>query len=77
MEIRKLKIPEQFGSLYVCPIPEQANQHETAHQLLNSAVQELFSVENPVLAYGTYEKPYFRDYPEIYFNLSHCKGFAV
>ena len=79
MDIRKLKIPEQFGSLYVCPVPEgnQKAEHETAHFLLNTAVQELFRIENPVLSYGTYQKPYFRDYPEIHFNLSHCKGLAV
>jgi 4'-phosphopantetheinyl transferase len=79
MEIKKLKIPEQFGSLYVCPVPERnlKAEHETAHFLLNTAVQELFKTENPVLSYGTYEKPYFRDYPEIHFNLSHCKGLAV
>ncbi len=79
MEIKKLKIPEQFGSLYVCPVPERTSkaEHETAHFLLNTAVQELFKTENPVLAYGAYEKPYFRDYPEIHFNLSHCTGLAV
>ena len=79
MNIRKLKIPEQFGSLYVCPVPERTPkaEHETAHFLLNTAVQELFKIENPVLSYGAYEKPYFRDYPEIHFNLSHCKGLAV
>ncbi len=86
MKIREIKIPEQFGSLYVCPVPEKnrKSEHETAHALLKSAVRKyaeakniIISEENLVLDYLEYEKPYFRHYPEIYFNLSHCAGLAV
>jgi len=86
MSIRKIKIPEQFGSLYVCPVPEgnRNAEHETAHALLRSAVAEyaemksrLLSGENLILAYQEYEKPYFKYYPDLHFNLSHCTGLAV
>ncbi len=86
MKIKEIKIPEQFGSLYVCPVPEKnrKSEHETAHALLKSAVQKyaeakniLISEENLVLDYLEYQKPYFRHYPDIYFNLSHCTGLAV
>ncbi len=84
--IRKIKIPEQFGSLYVCPAEHRARhmQHEAAHILLRQAVQEYaqehaISVEEerPLFAYNDYGKPSFSDYPEIHFNLSHCDGLAV
>ncbi len=86
MKIREIKIPEQFGSLYVCPVPEKSrkSEHETAHRLLQSAVRKYaegrnirISEENLVLDYLEYQKPYFRHYPEVYFNLSHCAGLAV
>ena len=86
MKIKEIKIPEQFGSLYVCPVPERSrkSEHETAHALLKSAVQKYaesrqiqVSEQNLVLDYLEYQKPYFRHYPEIYFNLSHCTGLAV
>ena len=86
LHIRKIKIPEQFGSLYVCPVPEKNrnSEHETAHNLLKSAVQEyaeskhkILSEENLILEYQEYKKPYFKYYPEMHFNLSHCAGLAV
>jgi len=86
MNIKKIKIPEQFGSLYVCPVPEENRnaEHETAHELLKSAVQEfaesqnmIISEKNLILDYHEYKKPYFKYYPDLYFNLSHCTGLAV
>ncbi|MBR1528481.1 MAG: 4'-phosphopantetheinyl transferase superfamily protein [Oscillospiraceae bacterium] len=86
MNIKKIKIPEQFGSLYVCPVPDSSRnaEHETAHGLLKSAVQEyaesknmIIAEENLILDYHEYEKPYFKNYPDLYFNLSHCDGLAV
>ena len=84
--IRLLKIPEQFGSLYVCPAEHHAHhmQHEAAHILLRHGVQDYaqkqhitLREEHPLLSYQEYGKPYFADYPEIHFNLSHCDGLAA
>ena len=84
--IKKLKIPEQFGSLYVCPAEHRARhmQHEAAHILLRQSLQEYAESQNitiheerPLLSYNEYGKPGFSDYPQIRFNLSHCDGLAA
>lgn len=86
MKIKEIRIPEQFGSLYVCPVAEISRyaEHETAHRLLQSAVKDYacqkqipLTEGDLILNYHEYQKPYFRDYPDLHFNLSHCAGLAV
>lgn len=82
--MHRICIPERFGSLYVCAVPERGRQaeHETAYALLKQAVyayaqNQSFPEESLVLEYNAYQKPRFRNYPDIHFNLSHCEGLAV
>lgn len=45
-----------------------------AYLLLLAALQERYGISSPVeLIYNKYGKPYLKDYPHIFFNLSHCK----
>ncbi|MBR6276371.1 MAG: 4'-phosphopantetheinyl transferase superfamily protein [Prevotella sp.] len=45
-----------------------------AYLLLKRALREEYGLtENPLLGYGEHGKPFIIGYPEIYFNLSHCR----
>ncbi len=54
-----------------------ANQHKAAHSLLDKALLRVYGIEKYVLAYGQFGKPYIENRPDIFFNLSHCRGMAV
>ncbi len=82
--MQRLLIPEQFGSLYICPADgTEQEQHTIAHALLREALsaytweRQIFLPDMPVLAHTEKGKPYFPDYPAVHFNLSHCRGMAV
>lgn len=40
--------------------------------MLKVALKENFQIVNFTLRYGEYGKPYLVEYPDIYFNISHC-----
>ena len=45
-----------------------------AYILLKNGLRETYGItENPAFEYVKHEKPVLRDYPDIHFNLSHCK----
>lgn len=45
-----------------------------AYLLLKKGLKEQYGIdENPAFGYVEHEKPVLRDYPDIHFNLSHCK----
>lgn len=45
-----------------------------AYLLLKNGLREAYGiVGNPAFEYVMHEKPVLRDYPEIHFNLSHCR----
>lgn len=49
-----------------------------AYLLLQRALRLEFGMEQvPRFAYGPHGKPYFEDYPDIHFNLSHCQDVAA
>lgn len=49
------------------------NQGRLARDLLLRGLQEGFGIkEMPEWGYGEFGKPFFKDYPNIHFNLSHC-----
>lgn len=57
---------------------EGENEHETARRLLALALRREYGIETlPPFALGEKGKPYFPDYPEIHFNISHSHGAAV
>lgn len=43
-----------------------------SYLLLLYALQENYGITNPRIAYGRYGRPYLIEYPDIYFNISHC-----
>lgn len=81
MIVRRLLLPKMYGSLYVCPAGNSPKeQHETAYHLLRLCVKNRIRggrAELPSLSRTESGKPYFTDFPEIHFNLSHCDGMAV
>ena len=45
-----------------------------AYLLLKNGLREVYGItDNPAFDYVRHEKPVLRDYPDIHFNLSHCK----
>ncbi|MDE7122504.1 MAG: 4'-phosphopantetheinyl transferase superfamily protein [Oscillospiraceae bacterium] len=81
--IRKIPIPERFGMLTVCEAgSSRQEQHQAAHVLLRESAGKLLTdpaeiEEKLCLAYHPGGKPFFKNYPALYFNLSHCDGLAV
>ena len=49
-------------------------QCSAAWLLLKRAIKEVFDInEMPAIVTGEHGKPYFIDFPDIHFNLSHCR----
>lgn len=49
-----------------------------AYLLLKRALREEYDItENPAFSYGEHGKPSLTDYPDIHFNLSHCREAVV
>ena len=51
--------------------------HVLAHQFLDELLKKNYNIEAYCLEKGEHGKPYLSDYPNIHFNLSHCKGLIV
>lgn len=51
--------------------------HDSAQMLLSQGLKMLYGISDFRLEKGEHGKPYLPDHPEIYFNLSHCKGLAA
>ena len=61
-------------SLYDVPKKEQ---HEHGRKLLRECLRPYGLPEDAVMEKGSYGKPYFRDRPDICFNISHADGIAA
>lgn len=49
-----------------------------AYILLKQGLQQEYGItENPIFGYNENGKPFIIGYPEIYFNISHCKKAAI
>jgi len=49
-----------------------------AYRLLLQGLRELYGITDQVVfAYGKHGKPYLKEYPHIFFNISHCRHGAV
>lgn len=55
----------------------RAEEHAFAYGLLEYALAERFGIRDGVIAKGERGKPFLENYPEIKFNVSHCRGLAV
>lgn len=52
--------------------------HQAGYALLSYALRKEYGIEKlPVIEKGRYGKPYFSEYPQIHFNISHCDGMAA
>lgn len=50
----------------------------TAYLLLRLALRENYGIDEPVVfAHGRNGKPFLRDYPQVHFNVSHCRSAVV
>lgn len=56
---------------------KHAEQHEIAYRLLSEGVKRLYGITSRSFEKGEHGKPFFKEYPEIKFNISHCSGLAV
>jgi len=49
-----------------------------AYRLLLQGLRELYGITDQVIfSYGKHGKPYLKEYPHIFFNISHCRHGAV
>lgn len=56
----------------------RAFEHESAYRLLEYGLKKEFGIGQPVVfAKGEYGKPYLKEHGDIYFNISHCMGWAA
>ncbi len=51
--------------------------HDLAHAFLSELLKKHCGIENYRLEKGEHGKPFLPDYPDIHFNLSHCKGLLL
>lgn len=53
------------------------NQSYTGRKLLFSAVYSVYSIVQPKIERTHAGKPFFPDYPDIHFSISHSKNFVI
>ena len=52
-------------------------EHSAAHKLLGYGLKKLYGITEIELGYEEHGKPFLINYPDVHFNISHCKGLAV
>lgn len=64
---------------YLSKIEEEQFLHQEAWQLFNQEIRLYLKSWNlPIhIKRDSFNKPYLEDYPDIYFNLSHCSGLVA
>ena len=55
----------------------KSGQHDHGRRLLRECLRPYGVPEDAAMEKGGYGKPYFRDYPELHFNISHGDGIAA
>ncbi len=82
--MKQLPVPGHFGLLYTAPAAlteslQSAAAHELLHQCLPlyASTRRIRLTDSPVILRTEMGKPYFQDFPDVHFNLSHCKGLAA
>lgn len=55
----------------------RSEQHEAAYKLLEKSLKIMYGISDPVIEKKENGKPFITNYPNIYFNLSHCTGLMV
>ncbi len=86
LETEKIDLPSAMDRLSVqrreklLRIRQVEAQKESAavFLLLAKGLKEMYGINEPQeFAFGKYGKPYLENHPEIFFNLSHCRGAAA
>lgn len=62
---------------FIAENSNRSEQHEAAYRLLSESVKRLCGITSYTFEKGEHGKPFFAEYPEIKFNISHCSGLAV
>lgn len=78
-------VPETFIVSALQMLPEERRQKARRYRrlidrkncvityvMLKIALKECFRITDFTLQYGKYGKPYLVEYPDVYFNISHC-----
>lgn len=71
---------EQYGEIR--EMKKREVEHGLGEKLLCQGLKDLYGIETekgnpPVLLKGEHGKPYLKEFPRIYFNISHTEGIAV
>lgn len=67
--------PERRDKAFSYHFPLDRKLSVTAYLLLRIALREIHGIDEPVVfSYSKDGKPRLRDYPQIHFNLSHCRS---
>lgn len=56
---------------------QRSEQHNAAYRLLEKSLKTIYGISDPVIEKNENGKPFITNYPDIYFNLSHCTGLVV
>lgn len=56
---------------------DRREEHRTAYEILSYGLKELYDITEYSIEKGEHGKPFIPEYPEIKFNISHCKGLVV
>lgn len=72
-------LKEQRDILSTDAVHFTQTQHDMAWRLFEYALKKEYDIElhECIVEYNRYGKPFLREYPDLYFSISHCKGFAV
>lgn len=69
---------QRIEKVFSYRFPLDRNLSATVYLLLRFALKVNYGIDEPVVfAFGKNGKPFLRDYPQIYFNLSHCNNAAA
>lgn len=61
-----------------CPVPDRPSEHPYAYALLSWVLFHRYGLSGRLALVRTAGgKPYLRDFPDLYFSVSHCAGMAA
>lgn len=74
-ELIQMLPPQRRERLFRMRLPEKRQEVLCAYMILRRALREQYRwQEIPPVGYGSDQKPFFPDFPQVHFNLSHTEG---
>lgn len=55
----------------------RAVEHDAAYALLSRLLKRFYGISDFRIERGEHGKPFLAEYPDVHFNISHCRGLAV